>query len=143
MTGGLRAVQTQKNFAGFPMVLQGVGATSGHENGLDMTAAADCVGQGRGRADQVGLSSGLEDRNVGQAVPDVVELRVAKDSTNRFHLAVAFCVMAAVTRNDAIEHPEVGGDRVGYAAVRRGGEKDPSTRGALAFYEFDHVTPIG
>jgi len=143
MRGGRRPVQTSGSFAGFPMVLGGVGATSGHENGLDVTAAADCVGQGRGRADQVGLSSGLEDWHVGQAVPDIVELRVPEDPTNRFDLAVAFCVVPAIACNDAVEQPEVRGDRIGYVAVRRGGEKDPSTCVALALYEFDHITPIG
>ena len=46
MRGGRRPVQTSGSFAGFPMVLGGVGATSGHENGLDVAAAANGVRQG-------------------------------------------------------------------------------------------------
>ena len=142
MTGGRRAVQTRRSFAGFPMVLGVGGATSGHENGLDVAAAPDRVRQGGGRADQVRLPSGLEDRNVWQTVPDVVEFRVPEDPTDRFDLAVAFGVVPAITRDNSVEQPKMDGDRIGYVAVRRGGEENASTGGPLALDEFDHVTPI-
>src|SRR5262245_65938126 len=97
---GRRTVQTPNRLPGSWRSL-GVAATSGRENGLDVAAAADGICQRRGWADQVGLSCGLEDGNVGEAVPDVVELRVAKDATNGFHLAVALGVVSAVARNHA------------------------------------------
>src|SRR5262245_7776494 len=142
MTAGSRPVQTPNDFAGFPMVLGVAGATSGHENSLDVAAAADGLRQRRGRADQIRLASSLEDRNIGQAVSDVVELRVPEDPTNRFDLAVALGVVPAVARDHTVEQPEMRGDRVGDPTGRGGGKKDSSTRCAFPRYEFDHVTPI-
>ncbi len=113
------------------------------EYGFDATAVADGVAEGAAGTDEIGAPSGAKDRQVGHAVPDVVELGMAQMAADRRELPGALGVVDAVAGDDRLEEREVRGHRVGDPPVGGGGQDEAPGSVPLAPQELQDIGSIG